>query len=331
MNIQELKTVANYHAAQKINWNPILRERLEDYFSFDFREVKIFIGTTPIMKKIKAFAVGKMVYFHRDYWNPDTLETQQILVHELAHVVQQNQRWWPVGNGCQVHNMPSVSLEEEASRAAARWGIYDRFRVYHAVCDLYPQKFNPHDPHERDWVGNLDDAMTQARHEAQYTSHPGWMMDIGAFCARLRRTLDWYRPNTTKYIYTRIAGLIDLLHFYSSMDLSITRGPVVANFTGIGVEFFQTTIRSNSAWSPEDIPSNWHGSEFGFMLVRTHSVYQLPITTFIRELRTYLVRLQPVPREQIDMNRLVEWYTCPRHRDGSIHLPRPEEILRPLR
>ncbi len=54
MNIQELKTVANYHL-QKINWNPILRERLEDYFSFDFREVKIFIGSTPILQKIKAF------------------------------------------------------------------------------------------------------------------------------------------------------------------------------------------------------------------------------------------------------------------------------------
>ncbi len=248
--------------------------------------------------------------------------------------------------------MPSVLLEEEACRAAAQWRMRDYFKVRHALCGIYPQRFDPNDPHEREWVGNLDSAINEARQIAQLTARSGsiWM-NIDAFCDRMRGRFDFYQPNTTKYIYTLASGLIDLLHFYSCMKLIISSGRTIAICSGIAVENFQLGLgllrlsrgARGSAWSPEDMPSNYHGAEFGYLLKRrygrpqvidpstggTQLIIEIPVVAFIGDLRAYLTALHPVPREQLDMDRLVAWYNCPSRRDGRPHIPRADELISP--
>ncbi len=70
-----------------------LRGSMEQKFGADFSGVKVHVDarSDQISRSIqaRAFTTGKDVFFKRGEYNPDNREGQELIAHELTHVVQQ--------------------------------------------------------------------------------------------------------------------------------------------------------------------------------------------------------------------------------------------------
>ncbi|MEM6272747.1 MAG: DUF4157 domain-containing protein [Bacteroidota bacterium] len=67
-----------------------LREQMEQSFAVNFSGVKVFRGSKLAEENgARAFAMGEELHFAPGAYNPETPEGQQLIGHELAHVVQQ--------------------------------------------------------------------------------------------------------------------------------------------------------------------------------------------------------------------------------------------------
>jgi len=72
-----------------------------------------------------------------------------------------------------------------------------------------------------------------------------------------------FSNSNVRYIYTEKQGFIDLQHFFSAAEISSKYGVDVALKLGEGVESAQSIEGNESAWDPEDLPSNKVGAIFG--------------------------------------------------------------------
>jgi hypothetical protein len=97
-----------------------VRKKMESFFKTDFSGVRIFQGPQAASIGAHAFTMGSNIYFAPGQYSPDTLRGQQLLGHELAHVIQQRQGRVraPQGPGPVVVN--DLALEAEADRLGAR-------------------------------------------------------------------------------------------------------------------------------------------------------------------------------------------------------------------
>jgi hypothetical protein len=97
-----------------------LREKMEGFFKTDFSGVRVHVGPEAPAIGALAFTVGDTIVFAPGQYNPSSPQGQQILGHELAHVVQQRQGRVrnPFGSGLAVVNDPG--LEAEADRLGMR-------------------------------------------------------------------------------------------------------------------------------------------------------------------------------------------------------------------
>jgi hypothetical protein len=97
-----------------------VRQKMEAFFKTDFSNVRIFQGTQAQSIGAHAFTMGSDIYFAPGQYSPDTPRGQQLLGHELAHVIQQRQGRVraPQGKGTMVVN--DHGLEAEADRLGAR-------------------------------------------------------------------------------------------------------------------------------------------------------------------------------------------------------------------
>ncbi|SFH00946.1 protein of unknown function [Duganella sp. CF458] len=97
-----------------------LRQKMESFFRTDFSAVRIHVGSHAQSIGAHAFTTGSDIYFAHGQYAPDTPRGQQLLGHELAHVVQQRagRVQAPVGAGTVIVNQPA--LEAEADRLGAR-------------------------------------------------------------------------------------------------------------------------------------------------------------------------------------------------------------------
>lgn len=97
-----------------------VRQKMEAFFKADFSGVRIFQGPQAQAIGAHAFTMGTNIYFAPGQYAPDTPRGQQLLGHELAHVVQQRQGRVraPQGKGTYVVN--DHGLEAEADRLGAR-------------------------------------------------------------------------------------------------------------------------------------------------------------------------------------------------------------------
>lgn len=97
-----------------------VRRKMEAFFKTDFSNVRIFQGTQAQSIGAHAFTMGSDIYFAPGQYSPDTPRGQQLLGHELAHVIQQRQGRVraPQGKGTVVVN--DHGLEAEADRLGAR-------------------------------------------------------------------------------------------------------------------------------------------------------------------------------------------------------------------
>lgn len=95
--------------------NPV-REKMESFFSASFADVRVHVGAQASSIGALALAQGSNLYFAPGQYNPGTAWGQQLLGHELTHVVQQRAGRVrnPFGSGVAV--VQDRSLEAEAER-----------------------------------------------------------------------------------------------------------------------------------------------------------------------------------------------------------------------
>jgi hypothetical protein len=97
--------------------------KMEAAFSADFSSVRVHVGPQASRIGAIAFTTGNDIYFAPGQYQPDTISGQQLLGHELAHVVQQRQgRVRTLGGGVSV--VQDRVLEAEADRLGARAAAY---------------------------------------------------------------------------------------------------------------------------------------------------------------------------------------------------------------
>jgi GNAT superfamily N-acetyltransferase len=94
----------------------VVRGRMEAALGADFSNVRVHVGPQAERIGAIAFTIGSDIYFAPGRYQPDTLQGQQLLGHELAHVVQQRSGRVrnPLGAGLAV--VQDHALEAEADR-----------------------------------------------------------------------------------------------------------------------------------------------------------------------------------------------------------------------
>jgi hypothetical protein len=97
-----------------------VQRKMEAFFGADFSDVRIFQGPQAQSIGAHAFTMGSSIYFAPGQYAPETARGQQLLGHELTHVLQQRagRVRAPQGGGTVVVN--DHSLEAEADRMGAR-------------------------------------------------------------------------------------------------------------------------------------------------------------------------------------------------------------------
>ncbi|MFG1793100.1 DUF4157 domain-containing protein [Nocardia sp. NPDC049149] len=104
--------------------DPTVRTRMEASFGQDFSAVRTHTGpaadTSARSQRARAYAVGNDLVFRDGAFQPGTPAGDHLLVHELAHVVQQG----PTRSG----GDPSA-MEHDADRAADSWASAGAIRV----------------------------------------------------------------------------------------------------------------------------------------------------------------------------------------------------------
>jgi hypothetical protein len=94
---------------------PALLAKMEAAFKADFSAVRVHVGPQAARIGAIAFTTGSDLYFAPGRYQPDTVQGQQLIGHELAHVIQQRQgRVAAPGSGVSV--VQDHALEAEADR-----------------------------------------------------------------------------------------------------------------------------------------------------------------------------------------------------------------------
>src|SRR5689334_21101218 len=95
-----------------------VQTKMESALGADFSDVRIHVGSEVAAIGAIAFTWGSDIHFAPGYYNPHSIQGQQLLGHELAHVLQQRAGRVrnPFGNGTAV--VQDQALEADADR----WG-----------------------------------------------------------------------------------------------------------------------------------------------------------------------------------------------------------------
>lgn len=97
-----------------------VQQKMESFFGASFGDVRVHVGPEAPAIGALAFTLGSDIYFAPGQYDPASPRGQQLLGHELAHVVQQRQGRVrnPFGAGIAVVQDPG--LEAEADRMGQR-------------------------------------------------------------------------------------------------------------------------------------------------------------------------------------------------------------------
>lgn len=103
---------------------PAVRQKMEAAFGQHFGDVRIHVGAQAPSIGALAYTQGSNIHFAPGHYAPSTARGQQILAHELAHVVQQKSGRVrnPFGSGVAV--VRDHALEAEAERMSQRAMTY---------------------------------------------------------------------------------------------------------------------------------------------------------------------------------------------------------------
>jgi len=103
-----------------------VQQKMEEFFGASFADVRVHVGNEASSIGASAFTHGADLYFAPGQYNPQTPQGQQLLGHELTHVVQQRAGRVrnPLGSGVAVVQDPA--LEAEAERMALRVALFPK-------------------------------------------------------------------------------------------------------------------------------------------------------------------------------------------------------------
>jgi GNAT superfamily N-acetyltransferase len=92
-----------------------VREKMESYFKTDFSGVRVHVGPEAAAINALAFTEGSNLYFAPGQYDPRTPCGQQLIGHELTHVVQQRAGRVrnPLGAGVVIVRDPALEAEAE--------------------------------------------------------------------------------------------------------------------------------------------------------------------------------------------------------------------------
>jgi ribosomal protein S18 acetylase RimI-like enzyme len=93
-----------------------VRHKMEAALGADFSTVRVHVGPQAERIGAVAFTIGPDIYFAPGRFQPDTIHGQQLLGHELAHVVQQRAGRVRNPTGAGVAVVQDQALEVEADR-----------------------------------------------------------------------------------------------------------------------------------------------------------------------------------------------------------------------
>lgn len=100
-----------------------LLAKMEAAFAADFSAVRVHVGPQAARIGAVAFTTGTDLYFAPGRYQPQTVQGQQLIGHELAHVIQQRQgRVRAPGSGLAV--VQDRALEAEADRLGTRAALH---------------------------------------------------------------------------------------------------------------------------------------------------------------------------------------------------------------
>ena len=86
--------------------------KMESAFRQDFSAVRVHEGPQAARIGALAFTIGTDIYFAQGRFEPNTVQGQQMIGHELAHVVQQRQGRVPIpASGFAVVQTPALEIE----------------------------------------------------------------------------------------------------------------------------------------------------------------------------------------------------------------------------
>lgn len=138
------------HGGQPLPMN--VRQRMEAAFRTTFADVRVHVGPLATSIGALAFTHGSHIHFAPGQYNPDTPRGQQLLGHELAHVVQQRTGRVrnPFGSGVAIVHDPA--LEAEAARVVQRSSMI----VVHTTPVLSAAASTPNDPYDNGPVGSFE-------------------------------------------------------------------------------------------------------------------------------------------------------------------------------
>ena len=108
---------------QKSGGSPLpdnVRAKMETAFSADFSDVRVHVGHEASSLGAIAYTWGSNIHFAPGQYNPNTIQGQKLLGHELWHVVQQRSGRVsnPFGGGVAV--VQDHALEAEADRMGVK-------------------------------------------------------------------------------------------------------------------------------------------------------------------------------------------------------------------
>jgi len=114
---------ANFTLKPRGNGQPLpepIQKKMESFFNTSFADVRVHVGPEASSIGALAFTHGTDLYFAPGQYNPQTTQGQQLLGHELTHVLQQRAGRVrnPLGSGVAV--VQDRALEAEAERMGLR-------------------------------------------------------------------------------------------------------------------------------------------------------------------------------------------------------------------
>jgi len=97
-----------------------IQRKMEAFFGADFSDVRVHSGPQAHAIGAIAFTLGSSIYFAPGQYKPETPRGQQVLGHELAHVLQQRAGRVRNPQGSGIAIVQDVLLEAEAEHLGAR-------------------------------------------------------------------------------------------------------------------------------------------------------------------------------------------------------------------
>ncbi|MGD0041139.1 MAG: DUF4157 domain-containing protein, partial [Isosphaeraceae bacterium] len=119
-----------------------IQKKMEAFFNTNFADVRVHVGSEASSIGALAFTHGTDLYFAPGQYNPQSTHGQQLLGHELTHVLQQRAGRVrnPLGSGVAVVQDPA--LEAEAERMGLRAAAATAF--VQTKVSIQPRGINDH-------------------------------------------------------------------------------------------------------------------------------------------------------------------------------------------